>query len=135
MKASINGIAINYAISGPENAQAIVLHHPLGTNLRSWDDLARRLEADFRVIRFDARGHGASDAPVGPYDFDTLTRDVVGLMDHVGVGRAHFLGLSMGGFVGQFLGLDFPARVRSLLLVSTSSNMTGARQIYEQRIK
>jgi 3-oxoadipate enol-lactonase len=135
MNATINGITINYAVSGGEDRPAVVLHHPLGTNLTAWDDLTGRLESDYRVIRFDARGHGASDAPDGPYDFDTLARDTIGLMDHVGVVRAHFIGVSMGGFVGQFLGLDYPARLRSLVLVSTSSNMTGARQIYDQRIK
>lgn len=135
MKASINGISINYAVSGNGRGPAVVLHHPLGTNLSVWDDLTARLEPRYRVVRFDARGHGATEAPPGPYDFGMLARDTIGVMDHAGVTRGHFLGLSMGGFVGQFLGLDFPARLRSLTLVSTASNMTAGRTIWDQRIR
>lgn len=135
VKASINGISINYSVSGKESAPAVVLHHPLGTNLTVWNELTRQLEHDYRIIRFDARGHGATDAPEGAYDFQTLARDTIGVMDHVGVKRAHYLGLSMGGFVGQFLALDFPARFRSMTLVSTSSNMSAGREIWDQRIR
>lgn len=135
MKAKINGIEINYCVSGKESGPPVVLHHPLGTNLTVWNELARRLEPDYRVVRFDARGHGTTDAPSGAYDFPTLARDTIGVMDHLGVQRAHYLGLSMGGFVGQYLGLDFPARFRSLTLVSTSSNMSAGREIWDQRIR
>lgn len=135
MKAKVNGIWINYQVSGPAGGPAVVLHHPLGTNLAVWDELTASLEPRYRVIRFDARGHGESEAPSGAYDFPTLARDTIAVMDHAGATRAHFVGLSMGGFVGQFLGLDFPARFRSLVLVSTSSNMTAGREIWDQRIR
>lgn len=135
MKAPINGISINYAVSGNPSGSPVVLHHPLGTNLSVWDELTAALEPTYRVVRFDARGHGQTEAPFGAYDFATLARDTIGVMDHLGVGRAHFLGLSMGGFVGQHLGIDFPARFRTLTLVSTSSNMTAGREIWDQRIR
>jgi 3-oxoadipate enol-lactonase len=113
-----------------------VLHHPLATNLGTWDALTASLNKTYRVIRFDARGHGASAAPPGPYNFETLTNDVIALMDHVGVKKAHFLGLSMGGMIGQYLGLRHPERFHSLTLVSTSSATPAAGQaLWDERIK
>lgn len=121
MRARINGIEMAFDILGATDAPAVVLHHPLATNSTFWDEAATALAAKYRVIRFDARGHGASDAPTGPYDFATLARDVVALMDHVGVERAQFVGLSMGGMVAQFLGLDHAKRFLSLTIASSSS--------------
>ena len=136
MKAIINGIVINVDVSGPETAPAVVLHHPLATHLGTWDALTATLNKTYRVIRFDARGHGASAAPPGPYSFETLTADVVAVMDHVGVKKAHFLGLSMGGMIGQYLGLLHPARFHSLTLVSTASATPAAGQaLWDERIK
>jgi 3-oxoadipate enol-lactonase len=136
MKAIINGIVINYDVSGPDNAPAVVLHHPLATHLGTWDALTATLNKTYRVIRFDARGHGASAAPPGPYNFETLAADVIAVMDHVGVKKAHFLGLSMGGMIGQYLGILHPARFNSLTLVSTSSATPAAGQaLWDERIK
>jgi 3-oxoadipate enol-lactonase len=135
MKATINGIAINYDLSGPDGAPAVVLHHPLATNLTCWDELTAALTPRYRVLRFDARGHGKSDAPEGAYTFETLAKDVVDLMIHCGIGKASFLGLSMGGMVGQYLGLLHPDRFHNLCLVSTSSRIPAeAQPIWEQRI-
>jgi 3-oxoadipate enol-lactonase len=136
MKAIINGIVINYDVSGPETTPAVVLHHPLATSLGTWDALTATLNKTYRVIRFDARGHGSSAAPPGPYSFETLSADVIAVMDHVGVKKAHFLGLSMGGMIGQYLGLLHPARFHSLTLVSTSSATPAAGQaLWDERIK
>jgi 3-oxoadipate enol-lactonase len=135
MKAKINGIAINYETSGPTNAPAVVLHHPLSTNLSTWDELTAALDPKYRVVRLDARGHGQSDAPAGAYTFETLAKDVVGLMDHVGIERASFLGLSMGGMVGQYLGLLHPSRFNCLILASTSSRIPADSQaLWDQRM-
>ena len=123
MKAQINGIAMHYDVAGDTANPAVVLHHPLATNLSFWDELTAALVPTHRVIRFDARGHGQTDAPVGTYDFDTLAKDAVALLDHVGVRRAAFVGLSMGGMVGQFLGLHHASRFSCLALVSTSSRI------------
>jgi 3-oxoadipate enol-lactonase len=135
MKAIINNIVINYDVSGPETGTPVVLHHPLATHLGTWDALTASLNKTYRVIRFDARGHGASAAPPGPYNFETLSADVIALMDHLGVKKAHYLGLSMGGFVGQYLGLLHPDRLHSLSLVSTSSATPAAGQaLWDERI-
>jgi 3-oxoadipate enol-lactonase len=136
MKAIINNIVINYEVAGPEAGTPVVLHHPLATHLGTWDALTASLSKTYRVIRFDARGHGASAAPPGPYNFDTLSADVIALMDHLGAKKAHYLGLSMGGFVGQHLGLLHPERFHSLSLVSTSSATPAAGQaLWDERIK
>ncbi len=136
MKATINGVALNVDVSGPATAPAVVLHHPLATNLSGWDELTAALNPSCRVVRFDARGHGLSDAPKGAYTFEALSADVVGLMDHLKISQAHYLGLSMGGMVGQYLGLLHPDRFRSLCLVSTTSEVPAAAQpLWEERIR
>lgn len=136
MKATVNGITLHYADEGDRGAPPVVLHHPLATDLTIWDELTTALLPSYRVIRFDARGHGQSEAPSGAYTFETLAADVVALMDHLGIVRTHYLGLSMGGMVGQLLGLTHADRFRSLCLVSTSSRTPAdARPLWDQRIK
>jgi 3-oxoadipate enol-lactonase len=135
MRAQINGIDMAYDVSGPATAPAVVLHHPLATNMSFWDDATAALNATYRVVRFDARGHGATEATVGRYDFATLSKDVVGLMDHVGVKRAQFVGLSMGGMVAQALGLHHADRFTSLTVVSSSSKTAEAmRHLWSDRV-
>ena len=135
MHAKINGINMNYETSGPATAPAVVLHHPLATNLSFWDEATKALETKYRVIRFDARGHGKTDAPHGRYDFKTLAQDTIALMDHVYVKRAAFVGLSMGGMVAQFLGLDHAARFSSLTIVSSSSKTANdMRHLWHDRV-
>lgn len=136
MKATVNGIELNYEVSGRSDAPAVVLHHPLAGDLCTWDALTEALEPQYRVIRFDARGHGHSQAPSGAYTFETLSADVVGLMDHLGIGKAHFLGLSMGGMVGQYLGILHPGRFHSLCLVATTSALPAAAiPLWDERIR
>ncbi len=121
MQARINSIAMNYEVAGALDNPAVVLHHPLATNLSVWDELTAALASDYRVIRFDARGHGATEAPAGPYEFATLTRDVIALMDHLGVAKAAYIGVSMGGMIGQHLAIAHADRFYGFMLVSTSS--------------
>jgi 3-oxoadipate enol-lactonase len=136
MQASINGIRLNFEVEGPGAAPAVVLHHPLATNLATWDELTAALVPRYRVVRFDARGHGQSEASKAPYTFATLSADVIGLMDHLKLERAHFLGLSMGGMVGQHLGLEQPQRLSSLILSSTSSRIPAeAQPLWDERVK
>jgi 3-oxoadipate enol-lactonase len=135
MKSTINGVDINYELSGAADGPVVVLHHPLATNLTSWDELTAVLGPKYRVLRLDARGHGKSDAPSPPYQLETLAEDVVELMTACGIEKASFLGLSMGGMVGQYLGLLYPERFNSLILVSTSSRIPDeAQPIWDQRI-
>lgn len=136
MKATVNGIEMNFEVSGRPNAPAVVLHHPLAGDLTTWAALTAALEPQYRVIRFDARGHGQTQAPDGAYTFETLSADVVGLMDHLGVAKARFLGLSMGGMVGQHLGLLYPDRFHSLCLVATTSAVPAeALPLWDERIR
>ena len=135
MRAKINGLDMAYDVRGAADAPVVVLHHPLATNMSFWDEAVAALEKTYRVVRFDARGHGATEAPVGRYDFKTLADDVVGLMDHLGVTRAQFGGLSMGGMVAQFLGLDHGARFSSICIVSSSSKTAEAmRHLWSDRL-
>ena len=136
MKAKANGVMLAYDLSGPAAAPAVVLHHPLAANRTFWDDLAGTLGRSYRVLRLDARGHGESEAPTGAYSFETLAQDVVALMDAAGIERATFLGLSMGGMVGQYLGLLHARRFNSLILVATTSRVPkDFGPVWDARIK
>lgn len=135
MRARIKDIDMHYTISGKDSAPPVVLHHPLATELSIWDELTAALEPTYRVIRMDARGHGKTEAPAGPYNMEAMADDVIAFMDHLGIEKTRYLGLSMGGFVGAVLGYRHPSRFHSLCLVSTSSNMSGAREVWEGRIK
>lgn len=128
-----NGIDIRYDIQG--DGPWVVLAHSLATDLTMWDDNLAALAPHFRVLRFDMRGHGGSDAPEGPYDFVMLTADVLGLLDALGVERAHFCGISMGGMIAQHVALAAPARIDKLVLVSTTSGYpSGPRAMWAERI-
>lgn len=136
MLAKVNGISMHYRVDGAAEAPPVVLHHPLAANLSIWDEVSDLLSRAFRVVRFDARGHGETEAPPAPYSFDVLSADVVGLLDHLGIDKAHFVGLSMGGMVGQFLGLDHAHRFRTLQLTATTSRIPPeGRHLWQDRVK
>src|SRR5215471_13118373 len=97
MKVKANGIAINYQVDGPERAPWLVFSNSLATSLAMWDEQAAALKDRFRVLRYDQRGHGETEAPAGRYAFDTLLDDALALMDALGIVKATFAGLSMGG--------------------------------------
>jgi 3-oxoadipate enol-lactonase len=135
-KARINGIELHFSVEGKEDAPPVLLHHPLATNLTIWDELTAALLPTYRVIRLDARGHGLTEAPAGAYNFETLALDVIGLLDHLRIAKTRFLGLSMGGMVGQYLGVLYPDRFHCLSLVSTSSRVPAdAKPLWEERIR
>ncbi len=122
MKAKSNGIEIEYTVEGPEDAPAVVMSHSLASSHRMWDPQMPAL-SDYRVYRFDTRGHGGSDAPDGPYDIDMLADDARGLLDALDLRKVHFVGLSMGGMIGQMLAIKYPKVLLSLTLCATSSRM------------
>jgi 3-oxoadipate enol-lactonase len=103
MKVKANGINFNCELEGPENAPVIIFSNSLITNLSMWDDQAAALSGEFRVLRYDQRGHGGTDAPSGKYTFATLTDDVIAIMDALSIKRANFAGISMGGMTALFL--------------------------------
>jgi 3-oxoadipate enol-lactonase len=119
-KVNIGALSLHVETQGDSKAPALILAHPLGADLSVWDDLAPILAETFFVIRFDARGHGGSDVPPGPYSLDDLGGDVVALMDRLHIGRAHFIGLSMSGAVGQWLAIHAPERLDKLVLANTA---------------
>jgi pimeloyl-ACP methyl ester carboxylesterase len=122
MDAPANGTTLRYELAGG-GEPAIVLTHGLGSDLAFWDPVVEPLAAHHRVLRWDLRGSGASATPPGPYDAALFARDLAALLDHVGIHEAHFVGHSGGGVVTQRFALDFPERVRSLVLASTSSEV------------
>ena len=110
-----NGIAFNYRIDGREGAPWITFSNSLATNLSLWDTQTEFLAGEYRILRYDQRGHGGSDASEGSYSFDLLVADVVALWDALDIERSHFVGLSMGGTTGIGLALDHPDRLISLI--------------------
>jgi 3-oxoadipate enol-lactonase len=129
-----NGIDLRYDIQG--QGPWLILSHSLATDLSLWDAQLSALAERFRVLRFDTRGHGGSGAPTGAYDFPMLTADVLGLMDALGVARASFVGISMGGMIGQHLALAAPERLERLVLASTTSRYPPeAAALWAERIR
>ena len=114
-----DGCPLNVETEGQVNAPVLVLCNSLGTNLHMWDDQAREWSKHFRLVRYDRRGHGQSGAPKGPYSMERLGRDVLGIVDALGIKKFNWCGLSMGGMVGQWLGANAPDRVEKLVLSNT----------------
>jgi 3-oxoadipate enol-lactonase len=98
-----------------------MLSNSLGTTLHMWDGQVGPLTQHFRLVRYDRRGHGQSGVPAGPYSMERLGRDVLGVLDALGIAKTNWCGLSMGGMVGQWLGAHAPERVERLVLTNTSS--------------
>lgn len=117
---------LHYAVSGPDDAPAVVLSNSLGTALDMWDAQAAALARRYRVVRYDTRGHGRSEVPAPPYTIDDLGRDVLSLLDSLDIERAHFVGLSMGGVTGQWLGIHAPSRIDKLVLSNTAARVGTA---------
>lgn len=135
MKITVNGIQVNYTIEGPENAPVVMFSHSLAANLTMWDPQAVALRGHYRVLRYDTRGHGQTEAPVGAYTLEQLADDVRGLLDALGIKRTHYVGLSMGGMIGQTLALRHPEVVDRLVLCDTSSAMpAGSEELWTDRI-
>ena len=116
----VNGIDLHARIDGPDGAPWLVLSNSLGATLEMWEPQVAAFSREFRVLRYDTRGHGKSAAPSGPYTIDQLGCDVVGLLHALGIARAHFCGLSMGGATGMWLAVHASARIDRLVLCNTT---------------
>jgi 3-oxoadipate enol-lactonase len=125
---------LNYLLEGPEDAPVLVLSNSLGTSLEMWEAQASTLRGRYRLLRYDTRGHGRSPAPPGPYAIGDLGRDVVSLLDKLGIGRASFCGLSVGGMTGMWLAAEAPERVDRLVLVCTSA-LLSPKSVWDERIE
>jgi 3-oxoadipate enol-lactonase len=110
-----DGVRISYHVEGPEGAPWIVLSNSLATDRRVWDPQISALTACRRVLRYDGRGHGASDPGTAPYTFEQLAGDVIALMDHLDIETADFMGISLGGMTGLKLALSHPGRIGRLV--------------------
>jgi len=134
MKAHTNGIDIHYEISG--SGPWLTLSHSLCCDASMWAPQMAELERRFTVLRFDTRGHGGSDAPAGAYTFEQMSDDVLGLLDALQIERTHFVGLSMGGMIGQHLALMASDRIDRLVLADTTSRMPSeAQPLWAERIR
>ena len=134
MKIKTNRIELNYEIAG--DGPWITLSHSLACNLHMWDEQMEVLTKHFKVLRFDTRGHGESSAPPGDYTLEQMADDVKGLFDALGITRTHWLGLSMGGMIGQTFALKYPGIFDSLILADTTSRRPpNAEQMWGERTR
>jgi len=115
MRIAANGITFNYRVDGKHGAPWVVFSNSLMTDLSMWDEQTAALSDDFRILRYDQRGHGGTEAPSGRYGFDLLVADVVALYDALQIGRAHMVGLSMGGVTAVTLAATHPDRIDRLV--------------------
>ena len=121
MLADIRGVTINYEISGNKNGPWLTFSNSLATNLHMWDEQEAAFADDFHILRYDKRGHGKSAPVEGPYSFDDLIADLVGLWDHLGIRKTHLVGLSIGGMTAQGLLLRHADRVTATVMANTSA--------------
>ncbi|HKP18436.1 MAG TPA: 3-oxoadipate enol-lactonase [Gaiellaceae bacterium] len=112
---------LHHRFDGPEDAPVLVFSNSIGTTLELWDVQVPAFAPAFRVLRYDQLGHGRSEVPPGPYTVELLGRELLALLDELGVERASFCGLSLGGAVGMWLGANAPERLDRLVLAGTSA--------------
>ena len=129
-----DGCPIHVEVEGPENAPVLMLSNSLGTTLAMWDGQVAPFTRHFRLVRYDRRGHGRSGVPKGPYSMERLGRDVLAVLDALGIKKVNWCGLSMGGMVGQWLGANAPERVERLVLTNTSSYFAD-KNAWNDRLK
>ncbi len=120
----MSAVKLHRVVAGPGDGPVVVFGGSLGSDVRMWEpQVAPLVERGFRVVRYDARGHGGSPVPPGPYELEDLGADVLALLDELGVERVHHVGLSLGGMTGMWLGVHAPDRVASLVLCCTSAKL------------
>jgi len=130
--ANVNGVDIHYDLVG-ETGPVLVFANALGTDLVMWEPQAEAFKNEFRVLRYDMRGHGASASPQGPYTVELLSRDVLALIKHLGFDKINFCGTAVGGMVGQWLGINASHKLDKLILVSTAASVPEST--FEDKIK
>jgi 3-oxoadipate enol-lactonase len=134
VKIKANGITVNYEITG--SGPCVMLSHSLACNLHMWDEQMAALTGKYTVLRYDTRGHGASDAPAGAYTLEQLADDVHALLGALGIKQTHWVGLSMGGMIGQTFALKYPGVFQSMVLADTTSRYPAeAQPTWDERIR
>lgn len=129
-----DGCRLQCTVEGAAGAPPLLLIHSLGTTSTLWDSQLARWRQSCRVIRFDIRGHGGSDAPGGDYTLDTMGHDALRVLDEVGVPHAHVCGVSIGGLVALWLGIHAPDRVGRLVAANTAARL-GSAALWQERIR
>ena len=124
--AQINGYTCHYRVDGPDDAPVLMLSHSLGLSYEAWDAQAADCQRFFRVIRYDVRGHGASSSTPGDYTIEQLSQDALALADHLGASHFAFCGLSIGGMIGQWLGVHARERLTHLVIANSSPRPDAA---------
>jgi 3-oxoadipate enol-lactonase len=127
-------VRLHYEVHGPEGAPVLLLSNSLGTSAELWDAQLPAFQRSFRVVRYDTRGHGRSEAPPGPYTLDELGQDALSVLDAVGAERAHVCGISIGGLTALWLGLHAPQRVGRLVAANTSARV-GTAELWNERMR
>ena len=136
MKTRVNGIEVNYELHGKEGAPWLVLGHSLACSVRMWDPQIEALKDSYRILAYDTRGHGATEAPKGAYTLELLADDLYFLLKELNVTANHFCGLSMGGMIGQTFVLKYPGVFKTLTLADTTSRYPAeAAPVWAQRVK
>ncbi len=136
MQVRVKDVLIHYELEGPADAPVITFSHSLAASLETWEPQMPALRDSYRVLRIDARGHGGSSIPPGPCTIEMLSEDVIGLLDHLGIPRTHFVGISMGGMIGQVLAIKHPQRLERLVLCDTNGRVPSeTAPIWEERIR
>ena len=133
MKVNANGIQINFELDGPADAPVLVFSNSLATSLAMWDPQVERLRDRYRILRYDNRGHGATPVTDGPYTIGLMASDLLALMDALEIDKILFCGLSKGGMIGQWLGINAPDRVEKLVLSNTASFFPN-KEMWRERI-
>jgi 3-oxoadipate enol-lactonase len=128
----MSSILLNHEVTGAPDAPVLLLGASLGTNLSMWAPQVAELSRSHRVVTFDHRGHGRSPVPPAPYEIADLGADVIALMDHLGVARASYVGLSIGGMAGIWLGTNASDRLERLVLMCTSAHAPPASRWFER---
>ncbi len=132
--ADLGNVQLNYRIDGPIDGAPLVLANSLATTLAIWDDVVAALPANLRILRFDMRGHGGSSVPPAPYSMGSLIRDTERLLDFCEIQEAVFVGISLGGIIGQGLAVKRMDQIRALVLSNTAAKV-GTPDIWQQRIQ
>jgi 3-oxoadipate enol-lactonase len=131
--ARVNGVVLHHQVLGPFERPVLVFINSLGSDLRIWQEVAPAFTERFRVVLYDKRGHGLSDAPPAPYTIDDHTDDLLSLLDHLGIEKASLVGLSVGGMIAQRMAVRSPGRVQSITLCCTAAKI-GTAELWAERI-
>jgi 3-oxoadipate enol-lactonase len=131
--AKLKDVQLFYQWDGPAGAPVVVFSNSLGTTHRMWDPQVEAFAKDFRVLRYDSRGHRESAVTPGPYNIEQLAGDVLQLLDALNLERVFFCGLSIGGMVGMYLGANAPARFHKIVLCNTAAKI-GTQDTWNARI-